>query len=99
MMVKEINPKISAFIAFVNRERIIGALIVLVVICISISWIANDRSARAIDKANEAIAMATTWQQMYKETERECRLAQNDVQALQMDLVEAGIPQTHGKKQ
>ncbi len=39
------------------------------------------------------------WSGNYSKMERECRLWQNDVQGYVMDMVEAGIPMTHGKKQ
>lgn len=98
-MVSELQAETNALVRLFDRYGRESVFIVLVAVCVIVTIGAYLKADRAIDAANAASAMATTWQQMYKETERECRLAQNDVQGLQMDLVEAGIPQTHGKKQ
>ena len=79
-----------------NRETI---LIILVSISCIVSVISFFRAERAIDNANEANATAQTWQTMYKETERECRLAQNDIAGFYLDIMKAGIESTHGVKQ
>ncbi len=49
----------------------------------------------AMRDANQAMAKAENWQQMYKETERECRLAQLEIDDFNMTLVKAGITVEH----
>ena len=49
----------------------------------------------AMHSANEASATAETWQIMYKETDRECRLAQNDIDDFRIALFKAGIEVQH----
>ena len=99
MSPSEINPERNerhrAFRQF-NRETILIILVSVTVIVAAISWF---RAERAIDAANAANATAEIWQTMYKETERECRLAQNDIAGFYLDLVKAGIESTHGVKQ
>lgn len=49
----------------------------------------------AMNSANQANATAETWQTMYKETDRECRLAQNDIDDFRIALFKAGIKVEH----
>ena len=79
-----------------SRDRI---LIILVSISCIVATASFFRAERAIDAANKASTAAETWQTMYKETERECRLAQNDIAGFYLDLMKAGIESTHGVKQ
>ena len=92
---EERNDRFRFFQQF-NRESI---LIILVSISVVLSIASFLRAERAIDAANASTAIASTWQTMYKETERECRLAQNDVAGFYLDLMKAGIESTHGVKQ
>lgn len=72
---------------------ILNSVLMLVVpIVLSVAW---NRSERAIDAANLANATAGTWQTMYKETDRECRLAQNDIDDFRIALFKAGIEVEH----
>ena len=95
MSPSEINPERNerhrAFRQF-NRETILIILVSVALIAAAISWF---RAESAIDAANKASAIATTWQQMYKETERECRLAQLEIDDFNMALVKAGIEVEH----
>lgn len=90
-MNRERNEKFRFFHQF-NRESI---LIILVSICVVLSIASFLRAERAIDAANKANATATTWQTMYKETDRECRLAQNDIDDFRIALFKAGIKIEH----
>jgi len=67
-------------------------LVALSLIAATLSW---ARAERAIDAANAASALATTWQTMYKETERECRLAQMEIDDFRIVLNKAGIDTDH----
>ena len=49
----------------------------------------------AMHSANEATATAQTWQTMYKETERECRLAQLDIDDFKITLIRNGLDVAH----
>ncbi len=49
----------------------------------------------AMRDANQANATAATWQTMYKETERECRLAQMEVDDFRIVLIKAGLDVDH----
>ena len=75
-----------------NRETILIILVSVTVIVSAGSWF---RTGRAIDAANAANAIATTWKTMYEETDRECRLAQNDVDDFRIALFKAGIEVEH----
>ena len=49
----------------------------------------------AMRDANQANATAETWQIMYKETERECRLAQMEIDDFRIVLIKAGLDVDH----
>jgi len=49
----------------------------------------------AMRDANQATAKAENWQQMYKETERECRLAQLEIDDFKMTMIRAGLDVPH----
>jgi len=49
----------------------------------------------AMNAANRANATAETWQAMYKETERECRLAQLEIDDFKMTLIRNGLDVEH----
>ena len=91
----EINPKAneeSRIWRQYNRETL---LIVLICISLAFSVISWFRSERAIDDAKESIAVAATWQNMYKENERECRLAQLEINNFKIVLLKAGLDVSH----
>jgi len=80
-----------------NRETI---LIILVSISCIVAIISFFRAEKAIDSANEANAIAETWQTMYSETERECRLAQMEIDDFKLVMMRAGLNiEHHGEKQ
>lgn len=70
-------------------------LIILFSVTLIVATISWFRAERAIDAANEAVATATTWQTMYKETERECRLGQAQINDFRLALFKAGIEVEH----
>lgn len=83
---------------FVRAVKEIGQerwMIILTAICCIITADNYFRTSRAIDAANLATATATTWQTMYKETERECRLAQLKVDDFKMTLIRSGLDVEH----
>jgi len=95
----EINPARSEKYRQWENFKLIPILIILnsvlmlvVPIVLSISW---NRSERAIDAANEANATAETWQTMYSETERECRLAQMEIDDFRILMAKAGLDVEH----
>ncbi len=91
----ELNPARSEKYRQWESFRFLPMLIILCSITLlaaSISWF---RAERAIDAANQANATAQTWQSMYKETDRECRLAQNDIDDFRIALFKAGIEIQH----
>ncbi len=49
----------------------------------------------AMRDANQAMAKAENWQQMYKETEKECRLAQLEIDDFKMTMIRAGLDVPH----
>ncbi len=75
-----------------NRESTVLVIVAIAVIMAVISWL---RAEKAIDDANKAAAVGATWHQMYKETERECRLAQLEIDDFRIAIAEAGIKLTH----
>ena len=95
----EINPQRSEKHRQWGKYKLIPALIILnsvlmlaVPISVSIIW---QRAENAMDAANAATAVAGTWQTMYKETERECRLAQAQINDFRIALFKAGIELEH----
>lgn len=86
--------KISFFRLFerFSRESVLVIMVSIAVIVATISWF---RAERAIDAANLATATAETWQTMYKETEREGRLAQAQINDFRIALFKAGIEIEH----
>ncbi len=94
-MAEELQAEKNAFYRlFVqyNRETILIILVCITLVAAVISWF---RAERAIDSANAATALATTWQTMYKETERECRLAQVEVDDFRIILIRNGLDTEH----
>jgi len=72
----------------IAQER---TLIILVAICCIITVDNYFRTSRAIDSANAATAVAGTWQTMHKETERDYRLLQMEVDNFKIVLIKAGL--------
>ena len=95
MTTSEINPQRSEKYRAVDKLSYVPKLIILVAICCIVSVVSYFRAEQARDDAKEALAQATTWQQMYKETERECRLAQMDIDDFRVALIKAGINVEH----
>ncbi len=89
-MADELRPENTYFRLFerFNRESLLVVLVVIAAAASIISWV---RAEIANNKATTAIATAQTWQVMYKETERECRLAQLEVDEFKMALTRAGL--------
>ncbi len=94
-MAEELQAEKNAFyrlFAQYNRETVLIILVSIALVAATISWF---RAERAIDSANAATALATTWQTMYKETERECRLAQVEVDDFRIILIRNGLDTEH----
>jgi len=91
----EINPERSERYRYLETFRFLPILIILCSITVIASILSWFRADKAIIAANEANAMATTWQTMYKETERECRLAQLEIDDFKMTMVKAGFNVEH----
>ena len=91
---EERNERFRFFRQF-SRESVLVTLVAIAVTASAISW---NRAERAIDAANESSAIATTWQTMYKETERECRLAQLEIDDFKIILVRAGFDTHDGER-
>jgi hypothetical protein len=75
-----------------HRETILIILVSISMIAAVISWV---RSESAIEAANKANSTAETWQTMYKETERECRLAQMEIDDFRIIMVKSGLDIDH----
>lgn len=91
----DLNSAIRLVEQFVKRYLLEGALVIMVCIATISSIISWGRSERAIDAANQANATAQTWQVMYKETERECRLAQLEIDDFKIIMIRAGFDIEH----
>ncbi len=93
-MADELRPENTYFRLFerFNRESLLVVLVVIATAAAVISWV---RAEVAMNKAQQSVAVAATWQQMYKETERECRLAQLEIDDLRIAIAGAGIKLTH----
>jgi hypothetical protein len=91
----DLNKAIKLVEQFVKRYLLEGALMVMVSIATISSIISWNRAETAIDAANAASATAETWQTMYSETERECRLAQMEVDDFRIILIRAGLNPEH----
>jgi len=76
----------------ISQER---TLIILIAICCIITVDNHFRTSRAIDASNQASATAEVWKTMYSETERECRLAQMEIDAFKILLAKAGLDVDH----
>jgi len=91
----ELNPARSERYRYLETFRFLPILVILcsiTLIAAILSWV---RAEQAIDAANAATAVATTWQTMYKETDRECRLAQMAIDDFRISLFKAGIEVVH----
>ena len=64
-------------------------------IALSVSALFAIMAVVAMRDANLSMAKAENWQQMYKETERECRLAQLEIDDFKMTLIRAGLDVPH----
>lgn len=98
----ELNPKTSnqyrLFEKFSREQLLVSLVAVNLLVTILISSIAWWRSEVALVDALDAKAQASTWQQMYKEAERESRLAQVEIDDFRIALIKAGIELEHGEK-
>ena len=95
MTTSEINPQRSEKYRAVDKLNYVPKLIILVAICCIVSVVSYFRAEQARDDAKEALAQTATWRVMYKETERECRLAQMDIDDFRVALIKAGINVEH----
>jgi len=94
-MVNDLQGDYARFVRAVKEIAQERTVIILVSICCIITVGNYFRTNKAIDAANAATAVATTWQTMYKETERECRLAQAQINDFRIALFKAGIEVEH----
>ena len=94
-MVNDLQGEYARFVRAVKEIAQERTLIILVAICCIITADNYFRTSRAIDAANLANATAETWQTMYKETEREGRLAQAQINDFRIALFKAGIEIEH----
>lgn len=94
-MVSEIQAENNRFYRLFSQYNRESILIILICITLAASLISWLRAERAIDDAKSANAIATTWQQMYKETKQECRLAQLEIDSFRIELIKAGITAPH----
>ena len=97
-MATDLQAETNALVRLFDRYGRESTLIVLVAVCVIVTIGAYLKADKAIDSAHAASAIATTWQQMYKETERECRLAQREIDDFRIELARAGIELPHGEK-
>lgn len=95
MTTSEINPQRSEKYRAVDKLNYVPKLIILVAICCIVSVVSYFRAEQARDDAKEALAQTATWQVMYKETERECRLAQLEIDDFKTTLIRAGLDVPH----
>lgn len=94
-MTKDLDKPRNDFVrALANYDKT-TALTYLAILLIILSCILWFRTERAMDKAVQATATATTWQTMYKETERECRLAQLEIDDIRIVMIKAGLIVDH----
>lgn len=93
-MPADINSEVERWRVFqrFNRESL---LIVLVSIACIMATAGFFLSIVANYNANAAQATAETWKVLYKETERECRLAQNKLDDFKMMMVREGFKMGH----
>ncbi len=98
MSPRELNPARNDRYRFFRQLTRDSALIVVVIVCMMASIASYLRAERAVDDAKESKAMAQTWQVLYKETERECRLAQLEIDDLRISLIKSGVTLEHGEK-
>ena len=79
-----------------SREQLLIILVAInlggTILASSIAW---WRAEVAISDAKEAKAEASAWQVLYKETERESRLAQVEIDDFRIILIKAGIDVNH----
>ena len=87
----EINPERNEKHRQWERFRFLPMLIILFSITLIAAIISWNRAERALDVAKEANAIAETWQTMYSETERECRLAQMEIDDFRIVLIKSGL--------
>lgn len=82
-------------------QRVIAAIreeskaVTIAQVSMIISIVFSVLAIMAMYDATQANATAETWQTMYKETERECRLAQMEIDDFKMMLSKAGISTEH----
>jgi len=91
----DINPARSERYRYLETFRFLPILIILcsiTLIAAILSWV---RAEQAIDESKEANAAADIWQTMYSETERECRLAQVEIDNFRIVLIKAGLDVDH----
>ena len=101
-MPQDLNKPVNEWLRSVDqhvRKSAYGLLVILCLVAVFIVW---ARAERAIDDNKDLKAIviglqssATLQQQMYKETERECRLLQVDVDDFRIALFKAGIELQH----
>ena len=97
-MPQDLNKPVNEWLRSVDQHVRKSAYGLLVILCIVATFIAWGRAERAIDDSKDLKAIviglqsgATLQQQMYKETERECRLLQMEVDNYKIVLIKAGL--------
>ncbi len=94
-MVKDLqaedNQKWNLFKVFSTESRAVTIAQTSLVISVVFAIIA----ALAMRDANQANSTAETWQTMYKETERECRLAQMEIDDFRIIMIKSGLDVDH----
>jgi hypothetical protein len=98
-MVSELQADKNSFLRLFERFSRESAIVILASIAIIVGATSWFRAERAIDLANAAQATAETWQTLYSETERECRLAQMEIDNFKIMMAKAGLNvDHHGEK-
>ena len=86
----DINPERSEKYRYLEKLNYVPKLIILAGVSLIISIVFSVLAIIAMYDATQATATAETWQTMYKETERECRLAQMEIDDFRIILNKEG---------
>ena len=87
----ESNKNYRLFEKFSKESTVVSIAGIALVISIVFAIIA----VLAMNSSSKSMAIAETWQTLYNETERECRLAQMEVDDFRIVLIKAGLDVDH----
>lgn len=91
----ELNPTVNERVSMLAKAKVQGLTVGMVSLSVVIAILALVMSWSAVKASMQANAIAETWQSKYSETERECRLAQMEIDDFRIVMIKSGLDIEH----